>query len=179
MTWWPKWISKRALTDELAAYKGDRIEASLLIETPNPRAGEPDAIWFWKTKTSAHTCSFSVRVMSPCKQLDPARTLAFIREVVNYKPIQFTPVNEKSNGMLMNYFGFVSVYVDGRTLQRPIASVELFESLAKQTRQTADVARLAKAVEEQMRAASADEEQALVLEAFRRDAANSQISSRP
>jgi hypothetical protein len=177
MASWPKWFAKRALTDELAAYSGEQIDASLLIETPNPHAGDPDAIWFFKTKTSAHTCSFSVRVMSPCKQVDPARTEIFIREVMNYKQVQFTPVKEKWNGMLMNYFGFLSAYVDGRTLQRPIATIELFESLAKQSTEAADVARLTRAVEEQMRAALADEDQAMVEEALRWEASHLRGSS--
>jgi len=146
------------------------IEASLLIETPDARAGDPEAIWLFRTRTKAQSCTFSIRVVSPCKQLDPARTEAFIRDVMNYKVMQFSAATDKSNGLLMNYFGFLSVYVDGRAVQRPIASVELFDALDKQTKQKPEVARLSKGLEELMRATSVEEDQAEVEQALQREA---------
>jgi hypothetical protein len=170
MAWWPSSFSKRAVVDTLASYSGEETEASLLIETPDAHAGDPEAIWLFKTKTIAQSCKFSVRVASPCQELDPVRTEALIRRVMDYEPMRFTPAPDRSNGFLMNYFGFLSVYVDGRTMQRPIASIELFESLDKQTTHKVGVARLSKGLKELMQSTSAQGDQAAVEDALRRGA---------
>lgn len=135
MSFWPSRYPKRPIHDKLASYAGDEIEASLLIEQPDGHTGDPSATWFIKTKSSAQACSFHPKHLNePCKQLDPARTEAFIREVMNFAPLQFAPSNEAKIGdlggqpILLNYMGFVSVYVDGRALQRPIAILERSDS---------------------------------------------------
>jgi ankyrin repeat protein len=153
MATWPGRDSKRLIHEKLATYAGEKIEASLLIETPDRHAGDPMATWFIKTRTTAQSCIFHPKVSQPCEQLDPVRTEAFIREVMNLKPAKFSPSNRSigdaaGGPIFANYFGFLSVYVDGRTLQRPIASVE-FADLASGMKMTdsADAGRLTTAME--------------------------------
>jgi ankyrin repeat protein len=153
MNTWPGRQSKRLIHEKLAAYAGERIEASLLVETPDRHAGDPMATWFIKTRSTAKSCTFHPKTSRPCEQLDPVRTEAFIREVMNFKPPKFSPSNESigdvaGTPIFANYFGFLSVYVDGRTLQRPIASVE-FADLASGMKMTesADAGRLTTAIE--------------------------------
>ena len=140
MAFWPARYPKRAIHDKLANYAGERIEASLLIERPDGDSGHPFASWYIKTRTTAQVCTLYKEPHRPCKQLDPARTEAFISEVMNFKPLKFTPSKENQIGdvagtpILVNYVGFISVYVDGRALQRPIATVEgerLSDAIAK------------------------------------------------
>ena len=140
MAIWPDRYPKRPIHDKLANYAGERIEASLLIERPDGDSGYPFASWFIKTRTTAQVCSLYKDPERPCKQLDPARTEAFISEVMNFKPLKFTPSKENEIGnvdgtpILANYVGFISVYVNGRALQRPIAGVEgerLSDAIAK------------------------------------------------
>ena len=71
----------------------------------------------------------------PCKTLDPSRVENFMREVMRFKnlPAQLSEQNvidKAADGKvtLLNYMGYLSVYVDGKSLQRPIALLELNES---------------------------------------------------
>lgn len=140
MTIWPSRYPKRLIHDRLENYAGEAIEASLLIEQPDGDSGHPFATWFIKTRTTAQVCTLYKRADEPCKQLDPVRAEALIYEVMNFKPLDFTPSDENKIGdlggkpVLVNYSGFISVYINGRVLQRPIAIIErerLSNALAK------------------------------------------------
>lgn len=140
MAIWPGRYPKRPIHDKLANYAGERIEASLLIERPDGDSGHPFATWYIKTRTTAQVCTLYKEPDRPCKQLDPARVEAFISEVLDFKRLDFTPSNENKIGdlagtpILLNYAGFISVYMNGRALQRPIATIEgerLSDAIAK------------------------------------------------
>lgn len=153
MNIWPRGFPKRLIHERLANYAGEVIEASLLIEGPDGHAGDPLATWFVKTKTTAQSCTLHQRIHEPCEQLDPARTEAFIREVMSFKPLRLTPSPERKIGeaagkpILFNYSRFLSVYIGGRTLQRPIASIELGEpGLTAEEMKHPDAGRLSNAI---------------------------------
>ncbi|QNA89363.1 ankyrin repeat domain-containing protein [Massilia sp. Dwa41.01b] len=130
MHFWPGRFPQRPIHERLASYSGEPIEASLLIERPDGHAGDPVAHWYVKTASRAGVCTLYKQEKRPCKGLDPTRLDAFIREVMAFKPVRFTPSDKKVIGneggrpILLNYFGFLSVYVDGRTLQRPLLALE-------------------------------------------------------
>ncbi len=132
MSFWPARYPQRPIHDRLAKYRGEPVEASLLIEMPDGHTGDPSATWVIKTHRTAQLCNFHPKALAaPCKQLDPARTEAIMREVMRLKPLasQDSDQNQIGKGedgvpILMNYMGFLSVYVDGRALQRPIVLSE-------------------------------------------------------
>ncbi|MES2259205.1 MAG: hypothetical protein V4724_11830 [Pseudomonadota bacterium] len=136
MQYWIKDYPERPIHEKLAAYAGETIEASLLIEGPDGHAGEPQGRWFIKTRSSVQACWFHAKSSSPpCQTLDPARFDVFIREVMNFKPLEIQPAQQVETGkapedkpLLINYIAFLSIYLDGKTLQRPIALAELIES---------------------------------------------------
>lgn len=153
MQFWPRGFPKRLIHERLADYTGEPIEASLLIEGPDGHTGDPLATWVIKTRTTAQACTLHKRVHRPCEQLDPARTSAFIREVMDFKPphVTLSPSRKIVDGagkpILFNYVRFLSVYVEGRTLQRPIAAIELDESeLSPEEMKSPDARRLSNAV---------------------------------
>ena len=108
----------------------------MLIEKPDGHTGDPAASWFIKTRSTASVCEFHPKHMNePCKTLDPSRVENFMREVMRFKnlPAQLSEQNvidKAADGKvtLLNYMGYLSVYVDGKSLQRPIALLELNES---------------------------------------------------
>ncbi|MYM69712.1 hypothetical protein GTP45_23120 [Pseudoduganella sp. FT55W] len=128
MAFWPQQHPQRPIHDRLAQYDGEPISASLLIERPDGHTGDPHATWFIRTRSSAKMCSFHPKLSSaPCTDVDLAKTDRFIREVMNFRqlPDQASEENTIDSGKgLLNYMGYVSVYVDGKSLQRPIAVSE-------------------------------------------------------
>jgi ankyrin repeat protein len=131
MRFWPARYPQRPIHERLAAYSGEPIEASLLIEGPDGDAGAPVAQWFVKTRTAARVCTLYKVSRDGCEQLDPARTDAFIREAMALRPPRVTPSDRRKIGeaggkpVLANYTQFLSVYIGGRVLQRPLAALEM------------------------------------------------------
>ena len=118
----------------LAAYAGPPIEASFLLERPDSHAGDPQALWIIKTHSAAQACSFHPKLPDEqCTVLDPARAEAFLREVLAMKPdlALVSPehvIDHEGPGgraRLMNYIAFISVAIDGKSLQRPVPMSEL------------------------------------------------------
>ena len=128
---WPARYPLRPIHARLAGYAGEPIEASLLIEGPDGDAGDPVAQWFVKTRTAAQVCTLYKGSRDSCERLDPARTEAFIREAMAFGPPRVTPSDSRKIGaaggkpVLANYTQFLSVYVAGRALQRPLAALEM------------------------------------------------------
>jgi len=153
---WPQQHPQRPIHQKLAQYAGEPIEASMLIEQPDGHTGDSIAQWFIKTHNTAQLCSFHPKRMDePCRKLDPARVEAAIRDVLHiadpWPPSGDGLVVEKDyfgpgKPMLLNYFGYVSVYVDGVTLQRPIGGDEWKERLDKSRPVTPETGRLAQAL---------------------------------
>ena len=133
MQTWPRSLSStRAIKASLAAYTGEPIEAAMLLETPDGHAGDPTAHWIIKTRSGASVCTMHVKVTpADCQPLDPARTVALMRSVsrLSALPAQTGNVSDEKGAdgrpILLNYLGFLSVYVDGVSLQRPIATIEM------------------------------------------------------
>lgn len=134
----PIWIArypKRPIHQKLQEYKGEAIEASLLIEKPDSHAGDPLAHWFVLTKRGAKACSFHEKFMNePCKDLDRAKMARFIKEVSAFSVLPPQDSKEMAIGkdhkgepILLNYIGFLSVYQHGVVSQRPIAALEMGE----------------------------------------------------
>ncbi|QNA89365.1 hypothetical protein G4G28_14375 [Massilia sp. Dwa41.01b] len=121
---------KRAIQERLASYSGEPIEASLLLEAPESK--HPMATWYIRTRSAARVCVVTNDREDDCQPLDPARTEAFIREVMHFAPLDPVPDGEHAVGVdkatgtpiLMNYYQLLSVSIDGRTLQRPVATLE-------------------------------------------------------
>lgn len=123
---------KRPMHERLADYSGEPIEASVLLEGGlDIDAKGPPAIWITKTRTTARLCSVTGEKGDDCQALDPARTDTFIREMMHFAPLHPVPTGQHALGedkgtpILMNYFYMLSVYVDGRVMQRPVATLEM------------------------------------------------------
>jgi ankyrin repeat protein len=131
MRFWPVRYLQRPIHARLAAYSGEPIEASLLIEGPDGDAGDPVAQWFVKTRSAARVCTLYKQSRDGCERLDPARTEAFIREAMAFGPLRVTPSDKRTIGaaggkpVLANYTQFLSIYIGGRVLQRPLAALEM------------------------------------------------------
>jgi ankyrin repeat protein len=155
----PIWIErypKRPVHQKMNEYTGEAIEASLLIEEPDGHAGDPMATWVIKTNTSAKLCKFHEKFMdNPCQPLDPARTEQFIRDVLKFEPLppqtsQAKLIGKLPDGrsILLNYIGFLSVWIDGVATQRPLASMEQSEGINTPGQQVPSphVGRMARAI---------------------------------
>lgn len=151
---WVKRYPKRLIHEKLTEYTGQHIQASLLIERPDGHAGDPQALWFIKTATTAQACAFHPKIMNePCQSLDPSRTEEFIREVMRFEAMPIRPFGQNSIGederdgtpILINYVGFLSIFVEGAVLQRPIALTEMAEAGA-QPESNPDAGRLQRAI---------------------------------
>ncbi|QNA90644.1 hypothetical protein G4G28_22880 [Massilia sp. Dwa41.01b] len=152
---WPAQHPQRPIHQRLADYSGEAIEASLLIESPDSHTGDAVATWFVKTKTTAQSCRLYKQRNWPCEPLDPARTEAFIRKVMDFAPLRLPASIDSAprydNGELLsfNYTGFLSIYLRGRVLQRPLAALEMSETvLAPDGMRQADIGRLTHAMAE-------------------------------
>lgn len=132
---WPQQHPQRPIHDKLAAYKGEPIEAALLIERPDIHAGDAQATWFIATRNGAQACPFHPQaLMQPCQTLDRQRVLAAIQQVM-LTPDPRPPAGQgtvadanyfgQGKPLLLNYMGYVSAYLDGKVLQRPVSLTEL------------------------------------------------------
>jgi tetratricopeptide (TPR) repeat protein len=132
---WPQQHPQRPIHDRLAAYKGEPIEASLLIERPDIHAGDAQATWFIVTRSGAQACPFHpLSLKQPCQTLDRERVQNAIRQIM-LTPDPRPPAGQGTVGdanyfgqgkpLLMNYMGYVSAYIDGKVLQRPVSLTEL------------------------------------------------------
>jgi len=134
---WPARYPKRLIHDRLSTYQGEVIEDSVLIEEPDSHTGDPLATWFIKTRSGAQLCVFHPKFSDrPCTPLDRERVATLIQEIMAFAPLSTQPSQQsphsKADGgdsMQISYFGFLSVYHAGKTLQRPIAMTERIESL--------------------------------------------------
>ncbi|WP_444847419.1 hypothetical protein [Duganella caerulea] len=160
---WPQQHPQRPIQQKLAQYAGEPIEASMLIEQPDGHAGDPIAQWFIKTRNGAQLCIFHPkRLNDPCQKLDPTRVEAAIRDVLHmsdpWPPRGDGLVAEKDyfgpgKPLLLNYFGYVSVYVDGVASQRPIGGDEWAERLDKSRPAGAEAGRMQQALARAMEGA--------------------------
>jgi tetratricopeptide (TPR) repeat protein len=132
---WPLQHPQRPIHEKLAAYQGAPITASLLIESPDSHAGDAQATWFIVTRNGAQACPFHPKYMQQkCKVLDRERVNAAIRQIM-VTPDPPAPTGTaavvdpdffgKGKPVLMNYMGYLSAYIDGKVLQRPISLIEL------------------------------------------------------
>jgi hypothetical protein len=123
---WPKSLAVRPIHEKLSQYQGEEIIASVLIEKPDGHAGDPSAIWFIQTKFDAKFCFFYKKQMNEaCNAIDVERFQVFVREVLAFprlKPINNQLIDQNTQ---LNYFGFISIYENGRSTQRPIFIQEL------------------------------------------------------
>ena len=151
---WPQRYAQatRQIHELLARYDGEPIEASLLIEKPDGHAGDPSAIWFVKTHAGAKACSFHPSVKTSCMELQTAKVDRLVRDVMAFRPlpVQADPKNviddtEPGKPVLFNYVGYVSAYIDGKSLQRPIALIES-RGLAPQPGSAPELGRLDDAI---------------------------------
>jgi hypothetical protein len=136
------WLARyptRLIQDKLAAYTGEAIEASVLIDMPDLHAGEPLAMWVVKTRNTAQACDYHPKFPEGrCTAVDVDAATRFVEEVMNFAPIRYQVSDQNVAGhdkdgrpMLMNYLGVLSVYLDGKTLQRPLMATELFDQRAR------------------------------------------------
>lgn len=132
---WPLQHPERPIYKKLAAYQGEPIIASLLVERPDSHAGDAQATWFIVTRNGAQACPFHPKFMkTPCQALDPERVSQAIRQIM-LTPDPTPPAGTggvvdanyfgKSRPLLMNYVGYLSAYIDDKVLQRPISLTEL------------------------------------------------------
>ena len=132
----PAWIGrypKRPVHVKLASYAGEKIIGSLLMEQPDGHTGDPYATWVIRTRSTARVCTFHPKFMDrPCESVVPARVDAFLRQVMGFAPSRTRAIedvvigkDDKGAPILFNYVGFLSVWVDGRSLQRPISALEI------------------------------------------------------
>lgn len=132
MAFWPARYPSRTIHEMLAKYDGEPIEASLLLEKPDGHTGDPQGNWYFKTRNGAKVCSFHQRSKEgACKEMDPRKVERFVREVMAFRQLPDQASDQNTMGstqqekqVLINYMGYVSVYVDGKSLQRPIALSE-------------------------------------------------------
>jgi hypothetical protein len=128
-----EWIGAypvRPIHQRLAEYKGAPIEASLLIEQAGPHTGDPLATWIIATRDGAQVCGFDKRSTGQiCGPLDRARAIAIIRDVAAM-PDPPPPDLTKEKTKYGDYFGLLSVYLDGKAMQRPLRRVEWYDEEA-------------------------------------------------
>ena len=136
----PIWLGRnptRPVHARFASYAGEPIVGSALIEQPDAHAGDPLALWIIRTKDGASLCEFHPRFKDrPCEAAEPGRVDAFLHEAIDLRPTPAGAAEDivigndaQGRPVVFNHVGFLSVWVDGRTLQRPISAVELLESL--------------------------------------------------
>lgn len=134
---WPGRYPKRLIHERLATYQGEAIEDSVLVEEPDSHTGDPLATWFIKTRSGAQLCVFHPKFSNrPCTPLERKQVTTLIQEIMAFAPLPMQPSKpspptkgDGGDSMQINYFGFLSVYHAGKTLQRPIAMTERVESL--------------------------------------------------
>ena len=132
----PTWIrlhARRPVHTRFASYAGDPILGTLLIEEPDRHAGDPLATWVVRTRTAASVCTFHAKFMDrPCESVGTGRADAFLRKVMSFEPSRAQTTEDDVIGkddqgapIRFSQVGFLSVWVDGRSLQRPISAVEM------------------------------------------------------
>jgi hypothetical protein len=137
-TWLTRY-PKRLIQDKLATYAGEAIEASVLIDMPDLHAGEPLAMWVVKTRNTAQACDIHPKfAQGRCTAVDVDAATRFVEEVMNFAPMRYRASDQNVAGrdkdgrpMLMNYLGVLSVYLDGKRLQRPLLASEFFDQRAR------------------------------------------------
>ena len=120
----------RAIHGEMAAYQGEPIEASMLVERQFGR--DVISSWIIKTRSTARLCVYYVRHPSggPCRELDPQRTESVAREVLAMSPPPVDAASEREvvaaagKAADQGGLGMLSVYVDGVAMQRVIGANE-------------------------------------------------------
>lgn len=139
--WAAELPDSRPIQETLARYAGAPVEAAVLIEIPDNRKGDSEATWFVKTKKTAQVCTIEQDEDEHCESLDPARTEAFVRTVMDLRMPALDPAEEPketdiaARPVLMGYHALLSVWIHGRALQRPVAARE-FASFAREWRET-------------------------------------------
>jgi hypothetical protein len=121
---------RRAIHAAMAAYQGEPIEASMLIERQFGR--DAIASWIIKTRSTARLCVYNARHSSggPCRELDLQRSDSVIREVLAMSPPPVDAASERqmvaAAGQALDKggLGMLSVYVDGVAMQRVIGAAE-------------------------------------------------------
>lgn len=125
-----QWVTRhpeRPIHDGIASHSGGPVDAAVLIEMPDWNTGKPVAMWFVRTQTTAVSCNLSAAMpQRPCATLPARRVESLARELLDLKPAA-RPSGEHAPDTL-NYLGFLSVFVDGRSLQRVISAAEFDEA---------------------------------------------------
>jgi hypothetical protein len=124
---WADWVAKypqRPIHQLLKEYAGPRIESSLLIEQPGPHSSHTLATWIYTTRDDAQWCAFDERSLplqqKICYPMERPVAQDIIREVMAM-PDSPAPVRTAgAQDYKTYYFGFLSVYQDGKALQRPL-----------------------------------------------------------
>lgn len=126
---WRDWLAKyprRPIHQLLEQWAGPPIEASLLIEQPGPHTADPLATWIYITRDGAQWCGFDTRSLSLkqhyCNPIERDVAQEVIRDVMAM-PDPPPPVRNAQDYRAF-YFGFVSLYIDGKSLQRPLKNQE-------------------------------------------------------
>lgn len=134
----PVWLGRnpaRLIQEKMDGYSGEAIEASVLIEMPDMHAGDPLAIWYVKTANGGRACEYHPKFPAGrCSDVDPARVERFAREAMDFAPIgnataerEAIARDERGRAVYFSYLGFLSIYVDGKAVQRPITTTEFFD----------------------------------------------------
>lgn len=132
------WLGRnpvRLIQEKLAGYSGETIEASVLIEMPDMHVGDPLAIWYVKTANGGRACEYHPKFPAGrCSDVDAARVERLAREAMGFAPIENATAereaiarDEQGRAVYFSYLGFLNVYVDGKAVQRPIATAEFFD----------------------------------------------------
>lgn len=134
---WLKRHPHRLIEDKVKDYSGERITASVLIEMQDMHVGEPLAWWFVQTKTSASICEYHSKFPDGrCLDLPQGAVLRLAKDIRAFPALAYADVkspsfalgeDEKGNPVLGNYAGVVSLYLAGKTIQRPVFLFELSE----------------------------------------------------
>lgn len=128
------WIGKakkRVIHEQMAEYAGAPIEASLLLEQPAPVQGGIMATWIVATRRDAQVCMFGDRMeKQSCQPMDRARANGIIHDLLSLP--EPPPPDEKGGKFEYdNYIGLMSLYADGKAVQRPLMKVEWIDCAAE------------------------------------------------
>lgn len=120
---WLKRVEKSLVRPPLDAYDGAPIEAALLIEQPAPVRGDVATRWVVATRAGAEVCvGGASRKDQMCRPMERARAEGIIRDLLALR--EPAPADGNPREPVENYIGLMSLYVDGKVVQRPLGKAE-------------------------------------------------------
>ncbi len=120
---WFDGVKKAVVRPPLDQLDGAKIEAALLIEQPAPVQGGVATTWLVATRDGAQVCVYGTRLeKQSCRPIDRARADGIIGDLLNLR--EPAPPAGKPREIADNYIGLMSLYLDGRGVQRPLAKAE-------------------------------------------------------